>query len=76
MALSLARGDTFTVAFTAAVAFAIGALPENLPAVVTTILASSTQALVRVGAIMKRPLSTEPSARPRRSTQIRPGRSP
>ena len=59
MALNLARGDTFTVVFTAAVAFAIGALPENLPAVVTTILASGTQALARVGAIMKRLQSTE-----------------
>src|SRR5271165_4275309 len=55
----LARGDTFTVVFTAAVAFAIGALPENLPAVVTTILASGTQALAKVGAIMKRLQSTE-----------------
>ncbi len=59
MALNLARGDTFTVVFTAAVAFAIGALPENLPAVVTTILASGTQALARAGAIMKRLQSTE-----------------
>ena len=59
MALNLARGDTFTVVFTAAVAFAIGALPENLPAVVTTILASGTQALAKVGAIMKRLQSTE-----------------
>jgi len=57
--LSLARGDTFTAVFTAAVAFAIGALPENLPAVVTTILASGTQALAKVGAIMKRLQSTE-----------------
>ena len=55
----LARGDTFTVVFTAAVAFAIGALPENLPAVVTTILASGTQQLAKVGAIMKRLQSTE-----------------
>jgi Ca2+-transporting ATPase len=59
MALNLARGDTFTVVFTAGVAFAIGALPENLPAVVTTILASGTQALARAGAIMKRLQSTE-----------------
>ena len=45
--------------FAAAVAFAIGALPENLPAVVTTILAYGTQALARAGAIMKRMQSTE-----------------
>jgi len=59
MALNLARGDTFSTVFTAAVAFAIGAIPENLPAVVTAILASGTQALARAGAIMKRLQSTE-----------------
>ena len=59
MALNLARGDTFTVVFTAAVAFAVGAIPENLPAVVTAILAAGTQTLARVGAIMKRLQSTE-----------------
>jgi len=59
MALNLARGDTFTVVFTAAVAFAVGAIPENLPAVVTAILASGTQALAKAGAIMKRLQSTE-----------------
>jgi Ca2+-transporting ATPase len=59
MVLNLARGDTFSAVFSAAVAFAIGAIPENLPAVVTTILASGTQALARVGAIMKRLASTE-----------------
>jgi Ca2+-transporting ATPase len=59
MILNLARGDKFTVVFTAAVAFAVGAIPENLPAVVTAILASGTQALARVGAIMKRLQSTE-----------------
>jgi len=59
MVLNLIRGDTFTAVFSAAVAFAIGAIPENLPAVVTTILASGTQALARVGAIMKRLASTE-----------------
>ena len=59
VAISLARGDDFTVVFNAAVAFAIGALPENLPAVVTTILAYGTQALAKTGAIMKRLQSTE-----------------
>ncbi|HEU5240936.1 MAG TPA: HAD-IC family P-type ATPase, partial [Ornithinibacter sp.] len=53
------RGETFTAIFHAAVAFAIGALPENMPAVVTTILAYGTQALAKVGAIMKRLQSTE-----------------
>jgi P-type Ca2+ transporter type 2C len=59
VALNLARGDTFTTVFTAAIAFAVGALPENLPAVVTTILAYGTQALAKAGAIMKRMQSTE-----------------
>ena len=59
MTLNLIRGDTFTAVFTAAVAFAIGALPENLPAVVTTILAAGTEALAKAGAIMKRLQSTE-----------------
>jgi P-type Ca2+ transporter type 2C len=59
MGLNLARGDKFTVVFTAAVAFAVGAIPENLPAVVTAILAAGTQALARAGAIMKRLQSTE-----------------
>ena len=57
--INLARGETFTAIFHAAVAFAIGALPENMPAVVTTILAYGTQALAKVGAIMKRLQSTE-----------------
>jgi Ca2+-transporting ATPase len=57
--LNLARGETFTAIFHAAVAFAIAALPENMPAVVTTILAYGTQALAKVGAIMKRLQSTE-----------------
>ena len=57
--INLARGETFTAIFHAAVAFAIGALPENMPAVVTTILASGTQSLAEVGAIMKRLQSTE-----------------
>ena len=50
MSLNLACGDTFKAVFDAAIAFAIGALPENLPAVVTTILAYGTQALAKAGA--------------------------
>ena len=59
MAINLARGDNFTVVFTAAVAFAISAIPTGLPAVVTTILSMGTQLLAGAGAIMKRLRSTE-----------------
>jgi Ca2+-transporting ATPase len=59
MAINLARGDEFTVVFTAAVAFAISAIPTGLPAVVTTILSMGTQQLAKAGAIMKRLRSTE-----------------
>jgi P-type Ca2+ transporter type 2C len=59
MAINLARGDEFTVVFTAAVAFAISAIPTGLPAVVTTILSMGTQLLAQAGAIMKRLRSTE-----------------
>ena len=43
----------------AAVAFAIAAVPVQLPTVVTTILAWGTQTLARAGAIMKQLPSTE-----------------
>ncbi|HEY2814204.1 MAG TPA: HAD-IC family P-type ATPase, partial [Acidimicrobiales bacterium] len=59
MAINLSRGDDFTVVFTAAVAFAISAIPTGLPAVVTTILSMGTQLLAKAGAIMKRLRSTE-----------------
>ena len=59
MAINLARGDEFTVVFTAAVAFAISAIPTGLPAVVTTVLSRGTQMLAKAGAIMKRLRSTE-----------------
>lgn len=59
MALNLARGDTFTATFNAAVAFAIAAIPVALPLVVTTILAYGTETLARAGAIMKRLPSAE-----------------
>ena len=59
MAINLSRGDEFTVVFTAAVAFAISAIPTGLPAVVTTILSMGTQMLAKAGAIMKRLRSTE-----------------
>ncbi len=59
MALNLSRGYTFNAVFNAAVAFAIAAVPVQLPTVVTTILAWGTQALARAGAIVKQLRSIE-----------------
>jgi P-type Ca2+ transporter type 2C len=59
MAVNLARGYTFHAVFNAAVAFAIAAVPVQLPTVVTTILAWGTRALAGGGAIMKKLTSTE-----------------
>ena len=59
MILNLARDKTSTSVFTAAIAFAISAIPTGLPAVVTTILSLGTQMLARANAIVKRLRSTE-----------------
>jgi Ca2+-transporting ATPase len=59
MAVNLSRGYTFSAVLPAAVAFAIAAVPVQLPTVVTTILAWGTRALARAGAIMKQLRSTE-----------------
>jgi Ca2+-transporting ATPase len=59
VAVNLSRGYTFNAMFNAAVAFAIAAVPVQLPTVVTTILAWGTQALVKAGAVMKQLRSTE-----------------
>jgi Ca2+-transporting ATPase len=59
MILNLSRGDTFKTVFTAAIAFAISAIPTGLPAVVTTILSLGTQMLAKANAIVKRLRSTE-----------------
>jgi Ca2+-transporting ATPase len=59
MIFNLSRGDTFTTVFTAAIAFAISAIPTGLPAVVTTILSLGTQILAKANAIVKRLRSTE-----------------
>jgi Ca2+-transporting ATPase len=59
MILNLSRGQTFKTVFTAAIAFAISAIPTGLPAVVTTILSMGTQILARANAIVKRLRSTE-----------------
>src|SRR5438874_5386465 len=57
--LNLSRGESFDTVFTAAIAFAIAAIPTGLPAVVTTILSFGTQMLASAGAIVKRLRSTE-----------------
>jgi P-type Ca2+ transporter type 2C len=57
--LNLSRGETFKTVFTAAIAFAISAIPTGLPAVVTTILSLGTQMLAKANAIVKRLRSTE-----------------
>jgi P-type Ca2+ transporter type 2C len=59
MILNLSRGDSFKTVFTAALAFAIAAIPTGLPAVVTTILSMGTQLLAKANAIVKRLRSTE-----------------
>jgi Ca2+-transporting ATPase len=59
MAVNLARGYTFNGVFNAAVAFAVAAVPVQLPMVVTTILARGTRVLAGAGAIMKQLTSTE-----------------
>jgi P-type Ca2+ transporter type 2C len=59
MIFNLSRGETFHVVFTAAIAFAVSAIPTGLPAVVTTILSIGTQTLARANAIVKRLRSTE-----------------
>ena len=57
--LNMSRGQAFKTVFTAAIAFAIAAIPTGLPAVVTTILSYGTQLLAQANAIVKRLRSTE-----------------
>jgi Ca2+-transporting ATPase len=57
--INLSRGQEFHEVFTAAIAFAIAAIPTGLPAVVTTILSMGTQLLAKANAIVKRLRSTE-----------------
>src|SRR3954453_20714708 len=59
VALTLARGNSFTTVFTAAIAFSVAAIPTGLPAVVTAILSYGTQLLAQANAIVKRLRSAE-----------------
>jgi Ca2+-transporting ATPase len=58
-ALGLSRGLTWQVLFVTGIAFAIGAIPTGLPAVVTYLLATGAVGLAAAGAIMKRLRSVE-----------------
>src|SRR3954452_6336986 len=57
--LNLSRGQAFKTVFTAAIAFAVAAIPTGLPAVVTAILSYGTQLLAQANAIVKRLRSAE-----------------
>ena len=59
MVLNLVRGASRDDVFTAAIAFAVSAIPTGLPAVLTTILSMGTTMLAKANAIVKRLRSTE-----------------
>jgi Ca2+-transporting ATPase len=59
LGMNLVRGRALKEVFAASIAFAVAAIPEELPAVVTAILSRGTQMLAAAGAIMKQLRSTE-----------------
>ncbi|MDP8247215.1 MAG: cation-transporting P-type ATPase [Candidatus Tritonobacter lacicola] len=59
LAIGLSRGKPFDALFQIGVALAVGAIPDALPAVVTSILSMGTVALARKNAIIKRLPSVE-----------------
>jgi Ca2+-transporting ATPase len=59
LVLGLVEGEEFSALFTLGVALAVGAIPDALPAVVTSILSIGTVAMAKKNAIVKRLPSVE-----------------